>query len=78
MPIGIGHAVQHAIQAPVLVRKADRLDDGARKEAGGLARLLWDSVPGADAYLILRDGREVTGPLRIEGARKEWTDTGAR
>lgn len=40
----------------------------------GLATLEWDSVPGADAYLILRDAQEHAGPLRIEGSRKRWTD----
>lgn len=40
----------------------------------GRARLRWDSVPGADAYVVLRDGREIAGPLRLEGARKEWRD----
>jgi hypothetical protein len=43
-------------------------------EAGGRARLGWDSVPGADAYIVLRDGKMIAGPLRIEGSRKEWTD----
>jgi hypothetical protein len=43
-------------------------------KAKGRARIRWDSVNGADAYVIMRDGRDVTGPLRIEGARKEWTD----
>ena len=43
-------------------------------KAKGLARLRWDSVPGADAYVIVRDGKEVAGPLRVEGAQKEWTD----
>jgi hypothetical protein len=43
-------------------------------KAGGLAKLRWDSVPGADAYVIVRDGKEITGPLRIEGSQKEWTD----
>ncbi len=47
-------------------------------KVGGLARLRWDSVPGADAYIVVRDGQDVTGPLRIEGARKEWTDKPAR
>ena len=42
--------------------------------ANGRATLRWDSVPGADAYVILRDGRPVAGPLRAEGARKEWSD----
>ena len=43
-------------------------------KAGGRAKLRWDSVNGADAYIVVRDGSEVTGPLRIEGSRKEWTD----
>lgn len=45
-------------------------------KAKGLARLHWDSVAGADAYVVVRDGKEVAGPLRIEGTQKEWTDTG--
>jgi hypothetical protein len=46
----------------------------ALSRAGGLATLRWDSVPGADAYVILRDGKERAGPIRIEGSRKEWSD----
>ncbi len=47
-------------------------------ESQGLATLRWDSVPGGDAYVILRDGKEIAGPLRIEGSQKEWTDTQGR
>lgn len=47
-------------------------------KASGLAKLRWDSGPGADAYIVLRDGKEITGPLRIEGSQKEWTDKPAR
>lgn len=47
-------------------------------KAAGLATLRWDSVNGADAYVVVRDDREVTGPLRIEGSRKEWTDRPAK
>ena len=43
-------------------------------KAGGLAHLRWDSTPGADAYIVYRDGKELVGPLRIEGSQKEWTD----
>jgi len=43
-------------------------------KAAGRAKLGWDSVPGADAYVILRDGQEVAGPLRMEGSQKEWVD----
>lgn len=45
--------------------------------ANGLAKLHWESVPGADSYLILRDGKEVI-TLRAEGSRKEWTDKTGR
>lgn len=43
-------------------------------KSGGLARLQWDSVKGADAYVVVRDGEEVAGPLRIEGSQKVWVD----
>lgn len=42
--------------------------------AKGRAQLQWDSVPGADAYVVVRDGQEITQPLRIEGSQKVWTD----
>ncbi len=42
--------------------------------AGGRAQLRWDSVPGADAYYVIRDGTRIGGALRIEGAVKEWRD----
>jgi hypothetical protein len=42
-------------------------------KAGGKAKLRWDSVPGADAYIVVRDEKEI-GPLRMEGAQKEWLD----
>jgi hypothetical protein len=51
-----------------------RAPASATIRAGGLATLRWDSVPGADSYIVLRDGQEITGPLRIEGAQKEWAD----
>jgi hypothetical protein len=43
-------------------------------KAAGLATLRWDSVAGADAYIIVRDGKEIAGPLRAEGSQKEWKD----
>jgi hypothetical protein len=42
--------------------------------SSGRATIAWDSVPGADAYVIVRDGREIAGPLRIEGSVKNWKD----
>jgi hypothetical protein len=41
--------------------------------SNGKATLRWDSLPGADAYFVVRDGVKI-GPIRIEGATKEWTD----
>ena len=45
-----------------------------RRRPTALATLRWDSVPGADAYVVVRDGKEIAGPLRIEGSQKMWTD----
>jgi hypothetical protein len=45
--------------------------------AKGRATLNWESTAGADAYAILRDGKVIAEPLRIEGSRKEWTDPSA-
>jgi hypothetical protein len=46
-------------------------------KANGLAALQWDSIPGADAYVVVRDAKEIAGPLRLEGSRKEWRDKAA-
>jgi len=43
-------------------------------KTAGRATLRWGSVAGGDAYIILRDGKPIAGPLRIEGAQKEWKD----
>ena len=45
-------------------------------QATGLAELQWDSVTGADSYIVLRDGKPVGEAMRIEGSQKRWTDTG--
>ena len=46
--------------------------------ASGYAPLSWDSVPGADAYQILRDAQPIPIILRIEGSEKQWTDPRAK
>lgn len=46
-------------------------------KARGRASLEWDSAVGADSYIVLCDGKEVAGPLRIEGSRKQWSDQAA-
>jgi hypothetical protein len=51
------------------------LASGAAK-ARGRAKLRWDSVNGADAYIVICDGKEITRPFQIEGSQKEWTDKG--
>ena len=58
--------------------QGDRTPASQSVNAGGLATLRWDSVPGGDAYVVLRDGRDLTGPIRIEGSQKQWTDTPKR
>ncbi len=42
--------------------------------ARGRATLQWDSAVGADSYIVLCDGQDIAGPLRIEGSRKQWRD----
>lgn len=46
-------------------------------KSNGLATLQWDSAIGADSYIILRDGHEITPPIRVEGRQKTWTDSPA-
>lgn len=42
-------------------------------KAQGLAKLAWDSVAGADQYIVVRDGQELAA-VRVEGAEKIWQD----
>jgi hypothetical protein len=42
--------------------------------APGRAKLTWDSVPGGDSYVVVRDGKEIAGPMRAEGSKKVWED----
>src|SRR4029434_490630 len=43
-------------------------------KAPGRAKLRWDSVPGGDSYVVIRDGKEIAGPIRVEGSQKFWED----
>jgi hypothetical protein len=56
--------------------QGNRTEPSPAAEADGLAHLQWDSVNGGDAYVVVRDGKEITGPLRLEGSQKQWTDKG--
>jgi hypothetical protein len=35
---------------------------------------MWDSVAGADPYVVGSDGKEITKPIRLESSQKEWID----
>jgi hypothetical protein len=54
--------------------QGDRTSASPAVRSQGRATLRWDSVSGADSYIVMRDGRQHAGPLRIEGAQKEWSD----
>jgi hypothetical protein len=42
-------------------------------ETKGIATLQWESVAGADSYVIIRDDQEIA-EVRIEGSMKSWKD----
>jgi hypothetical protein len=65
---------KHAYALVAVGAQGKRSPPSKTVTANGLAKLRWDSVAGGDAYLVLRDGREATGLLRIEGSEKQWTD----
>ena len=69
---------KHSYAIVAVGPQGDRSEPGPAAEAAGLATLQWDSVTGADAYIVLRDGKPVRDLLRIEGSQKNWTDQGAR
>jgi len=51
-----------------------RSPPSAATPSRGRAELAWDSVAGADSYIVVRDGKEVPDVLRIEGSEKRWKD----
>ena len=63
---------QYAIMAVGVQGRRTAMSPPTR--ARGLVRFRWDSVPGGDSYIVVRDGKEIAGPLRIEGSQKEWID----
>ncbi|MBX3440917.1 MAG: hypothetical protein KF774_00825 [Planctomyces sp.] len=64
----------HAYALIAVGPQGQRSAPSGEAQASGLASLKWGSSPGADSYIVLRDGAEIAGPLRIEGAQKRWTD----
>jgi hypothetical protein len=65
---------EHSYALIAVGPSGNRTKPSLAAKAGGLATLRWDSVAGADAYIIVRDGKEIAGPLRVEGSQKEWKD----
>ncbi len=75
-PIVMRHdgTAPHEYALVALGPQGTRSPTSAPTKANGRASLEWDSAVGADSYIVLRDGREIAGPLRIEGSRKQWRD----
>jgi hypothetical protein len=65
---------QHQYAIIAVGPQGQRTQPSKPANSRGLAMLEWDSAVGADSYVIVRDGEEVAGPLRMEGSRKQWTD----
>jgi hypothetical protein len=65
---------EHEYSLVVVGAQGRRTAASPSVKASGLATLAWDSVPGGDAFIILRDGQEIAGPLRVEGSQKQWKD----
>jgi hypothetical protein len=65
---------EHLYAVIAVAVQGRRSTASAPSKAQGRANLRWDSVPGADAFIIVRDGKELTGLVHVEGAQKEWVD----
>jgi hypothetical protein len=65
---------EHLYAIVAVGAQGNRTPASPTTKTSGRAKLRWDSVAGADAYVVLRDGKEITGLLRIEGSNKEWAD----
>lgn len=66
---------EHEYAVIAIAPQGRRSPPSPTAQARGKARLRWDSLPGAEAYIVIRDGVPITKPLRLEGANKEWQDT---
>jgi hypothetical protein len=64
----------HAYAVIAVGAQGHRTTASPLARAEGLASLRWDSVPGADAYIVVRDGKEITQAIRMEGSEKRWSD----
>jgi hypothetical protein len=69
---------EHLYAIAAVGAQGHRTEASPTSRSKGLATLRWDSVPGADSYVIMRDGKELGRPVRIEGSQKEWTDRAGR
>lgn len=65
-------AHEYALIAITPEGKRTKLSPVAKSK--GLATLTWDNQAGAESFIVVRDGEEITGPLHIEGQQKIWED----
>jgi hypothetical protein len=68
----------HAYALVAVSATGKRTAPSSAAKANGLAKLRWDSIEGADAYVVVRDGEEITQPIRLEGSHKVWRDRGGQ
>lgn len=72
--VGEAGTTPHSYALIAVGAEGQRSEESPSAKSRGLATLRWDSVRGADAYIVVRDGTEITTAIRIEGSRKEWAD----
>jgi hypothetical protein len=65
---------EHTYQLIAIGAQGNRSEPSPQVTSAGRATLHWDSIHGADTYIVVRDGTPITEPLRIEGAEKQWRD----
>ena len=65
---------QHQYALIAIGPQGTRSTPSESTNAKGRAKLAWPNQAGADAFIVVRDGKEITRPLRIEGAEKNWKD----
>jgi hypothetical protein len=65
---------EHRYAIVAVSAEGDRTPASPDVKSRGLASLRWDNVKGADMYIVVRDGKPLTRPLRIEGTHKAWAD----
>jgi hypothetical protein len=75
-PVVVSHdnSGEHEYAIIAVSPQGHRSSRSPAAKAPGRAKLRWDSVPGGDSYVVIRDGKEIAGPIRVEGSQKFWED----